>query len=382
MATFVKGAAIPNAREYGLYKKVGETFESVAFRTKGRDENIFIVDGYIDSQGRLQEGHAEACYTNFIHVDALENEPISGACFYVSPTSSVKAVNFYEDADETTFVGAMPYDDTMLGTHGVYDVKYCAEAFGAKYIRFSGLADEQNFVCFTNNIFFALDQYKDKLPKGETHHLVVQAIGEGGVDLDGDGVIYADSDYGGKADAQGNPTSEPLEYTPAIEATGAVLLDELTGKTLKGATYGSGGALFGVPTHIPRGTLISAIDIPAAAGSTYSNPSGSITVDAIKIYRINTSGVIEEELFSGTNIDSTANDNGTQVYHLEINKVLSSETNIGIWVNPADTTSAPSIAYCSGKSSFGPVYFGATKAVGETVTFNSTSFHPAFVIYK
>lgn len=169
-------------------------------------------------------------------------------------------------------------------------------------------------------------------------------------------------------------------------STGEVLINEFEGKTMKGGSYGSGGIMYGVQTNIPAGTYISHIDIPACSGASYSNPTSSITLDEIKIYRIDTSGLIAEELANETNITSFASDTtetaGTQIYRVDIQKTVSSTSHIGIMVNPSDTYTAPTIPYVSGTSSLGKCYMGSVKSVGNTITFNNSSYYPAFVIYK
>lgn len=385
MAVFVRGSGIEKATAYDLLRKVGDTYEKVWRKTFGKQQPE-IMSGYINESGASATSQY-AKYSEMIDVtDFDENDNTTQAFTMLSSIAGVSGalvVAFYtKKEDYTSFVYGYTADElTEL---------WGADYTGANLVAFAQ-QHKANYVVFTvdvnadlwyytpNKINFRLDEYVNfwnVLPAGQTHYLAVKAIGEGGVDLDGDGKIYADSGNGGDA------SGEPLVYAPAVEAKGEVILDEFTGKTLKGGTYGEGGALYGIQTNLPQGTYISAIDIPAAQGSTYSNPTSPITLNEIKIYRISTNGLIEEELFSGTNIASAANDEGTQIYHLEINKLMPSVSNIGIWVNPANTTSAPTIPYCNGQSSLGKCYFGATKTVGDTIAFDNTSFNAAFIIYN
>lgn len=165
-----------------------------------------------------------------------------------------------------------------------------------------------------------------------------------------------------------------------------VLIDEYTGKTLTGGTYGAGGALYVMPTNIAAGTYISHIDFPACSGNKYSNPAEPITLDSLIIYRVDTNGYIAEELANVEDITSFESDRdetaGLQIYRVNINKKLANTSHIGIRVTPANTTTAPTIPYVSGVSSLGNCYFGGVKGIGDTVTLNTTSFHAAYVIYK
>ena len=73
-----------------------------------------------------------------------------------------------------------------------------AKQHNANYVVFTVDVNADLWYYTPNKINFRLDELTDfwqVLTAGETHQLVVKAIGEGGVDLNGDNIIYADSDY-------------------------------------------------------------------------------------------------------------------------------------------------------------------------------------------
>lgn len=197
--TDIKGNAIENAVGYQLFKKVDENYTSIASYNCGNDYECFTAGAKLTSDGALTSNTdwVNELVTDFILVDHLANNK-DNMCALVHPDSSDSSrvvIAFYKTNDGSTFVTGATYNEWMNSV-GVTaeDVKLSAESAGAKYVRFSSPKNETVpcYVCFTNEILFPLDDLK--LDVG-THQLVVKAIGEGDVDLNGDGTIYQDSDY-------------------------------------------------------------------------------------------------------------------------------------------------------------------------------------------
>lgn len=232
MSLFVRGSGIEKATAYDLLRKVGNTYEKVWRKTFGKQQPE-IMSGYINESGASATSQY-AKYSEMIDVtDFDENDNTTQAFTMLSSIMGVSGallIAFYtKKEDYTSFV------------YG-YTANELTELWGADYTG-ANLVDlaqqhKANYVVFTvdvnadlwyytpNKINFRLDEYVNfwnVLPAGQTHYLVVKAIGEGGVDLDGDGIIYSDSDYGG--DADGNP----LEYTAEVSSNGAWLSELLTG---------------------------------------------------------------------------------------------------------------------------------------------------------
>lgn len=218
MATFVKGNAIENAVEYELYEKTeDDKYSLVTYAPCGKNYTFFDKVGlhgtHIDDDGNLTYDGSEEddCCTWFIHVDDLVDDETTGICVSIHPNydhSNWIAVAYYRGCTDygTIFGGGMAFNNQdYVGWHAE-DIRYMAASYNAKYVVFYSKRDPSNginpWVNTRKDIMFRPDDYN--LPQG-VHQLVVKAIGEGGVDLDGDGVIYEDSDYCLGAD--GNPLS-------------------------------------------------------------------------------------------------------------------------------------------------------------------------------
>ena len=201
MSTFVKGNAIANAKKYWLYKKDNDNYSLVAAHYCGLHTDAFMFNAYIGSGGKFYEGGGSIC-TDFIHVDSLANDSDTNVCARLYSDADVPSkpiVVFYKNfGDYTSYVTSLTFEDIGFVGNGLSAeyIKSVAKNYGASYVVFCSKQESGTWVCFTKDIFFCLDDYADRLPTGQTHYLVVKAIGEGGEDLDGDGVIYADSEYG------------------------------------------------------------------------------------------------------------------------------------------------------------------------------------------
>lgn len=195
-----------------------------------------------------------------------------------------------------------------------------------------------------------------------THQLVVKAYASG----------YLDSAY-----------SNEVSYVVQGTSTGTKIVDEITGVTMSGGTYGSGGSMYGVNVSLPAGTYISEIVFPACAGSKYANPTSSISIQEIVIYRVDTAGVISDELARVSNLASEPDASGMHCYRVPVNKTLSAESDLAFLINPADTSKEPTVPYCTGMSAnLGKCYFGNVKAPGTTISFTTSNYYPAFAVYS
>ena len=219
MAKFVRGIGIENATAYELYKKNGDNYEFVARKYIGkRDCNGY---SYAITQSGWLIGSTISTTSGMIDVtDFDENNNTKEALKISKPTdyrSEYLACAFYKTKNTNSFVGGYTWNafnlHLTIGTK-IFTGKKIAElakSLGANYVRFCGAptnGEENPFWIYTpNKINFRLDEYTSKLPEGETHQLVVKALGEGGVDLNGDGVIYEDSEYCLGKDGK------PLSYT-------------------------------------------------------------------------------------------------------------------------------------------------------------------------
>lgn len=236
MAKYIKGDAIPNARGYQLCKKVGYEYLPVASYNCGKNYNRFLQGCFLGIDGALNSGEASDVYTDFIHIDLIAEEIIKADIGWdeilsrkffdieVHNRGNVLVAFYTKYGDYNSCVGTLTFED-MEGDPDIgggvgfewENIKAYAENLHAKYIILSGVEssdpEHPNWVYFTDKIFFCLDAYPEELPEGETHYLVVKAIGEsdGTVDTNNDGIIYIDSDHGGK----NHPSQplEPVEYT-------------------------------------------------------------------------------------------------------------------------------------------------------------------------
>jgi hypothetical protein len=174
--------------------------------------------------------------------------------------------------------------------------------------------------------------------------------------------------------------------TTIVGPTGAVLLDDVTGVTLGGGSYGAGGIMFGLQTNFAARTYVSHVDLLACKGATYSNPTEPITTGAIVIYRVDSSGKIMEELArvesSTSFVSEEPETSGSHIYRIPVEKTVTDIANLAIVLNPADTASAPTAAYAKGVSAnLGKCYMGSVKTIGDTISFTNSSYHLPCVIY-
>lgn len=218
MSFFVRGAAIPNATAYNLMKKTGDAYHTIAIQPVNK--SLAIDYGYITSEG-IPGGEMKYGFSDFINVDSLPKT--EGILSF----SGVVTVSSYGSEDYSDFLGIQSVGSGSLEGGNATGVTVDAATLKSysNNVKFIVLSGEKTMSMSYSEIFFCLDDYADLLPAGQTHHLVVKAIGEGGVDLDGDGIIYSDSDYGGDADGK------PLEYTPKETDSGVWLSELLTGNS-------------------------------------------------------------------------------------------------------------------------------------------------------
>lgn len=208
MATFVKGIGVENATAYKLFKKNGDQYTEIATAEPQKVNIDFNIEGYVSADG-VDYPNDNVKHTTFIPISLLvddedgyclrylnyENEGYPKILFYDSSYNVVATINAEQIATDT--VTAKWIKD-----------KAAQKAPTATYVIFNSAlnAPLKDYVT-VNGIFFELDNYASVLPAGQKHYLVAKAIGEGDVDLNGDGVIYQDSDY------FGDEFQEPLEYT-------------------------------------------------------------------------------------------------------------------------------------------------------------------------
>lgn len=235
------------------------------------------------------------------------------------------------------------------------------------------LADGTELATQTTNVSTGIDfdlSTISQLKAAGTYELGVKAIS-------GDTTKFLDS-------LMSNLVSYVVEAGPV--APGGVLLDEYTGRTLGGGSYGAGGITYGIQTNFPSGTYVSCIDFIATKSNKYANPTAPITTGKISIYDINSSGKIVSllaEVESATSFVSEEElTNGIHVYRVNIDKTLTNP-NIAVTFNPADTSSAPTAAYATGGSpELGKCYFGSVKVIGDTVSYSQGNYYLPFVIYN
>lgn len=177
-----------------------------------------------------------------------------------------------------------------------------------------------------------------------------------------------------------------VEINTNPNPTSVVLRDEFAGASLGGGSYGAGGLMFGLNTNFAPGTYISHIDLIACSGSKYSNPTEAITTGEIAIYQVDTSGILKSELARVSSATSFVSDtdetSGTYIYRILIDKTVSENSNLAVKVVPANTSTAPTVAYAKGMSpNLGAGYMGAVKAIGESIASTQSSYFLPCVIY-
>lgn len=182
-----------------------------------------------------------------------------------------------------------------------------------------------------------------------------------------------------KVSTEGDVEEDPNNW-------GTIILNDISNATLGGGTYGAGGAMFGLQTNFITDTYISHIDFIATSGSAYKQPTEPITVGPIIIYQTSNDGTLQNEIAnvsSSTSFISEAEESlGKHIYRISINNTVPAGTNISVLVNPADTKTAPTIAYATGVSTnLGPCYFGAVKSIGTKLTYNSSNYYLPCAIY-
>jgi hypothetical protein len=206
MANNLIGAPVANATSYKLFKKNGSNYTEVASANVQLTNLEFTNDGYYDFDGKwhIDQGYG-ARSTDFIPLTALANDSDGYCLRYLEPMENTypKVVFFSKNF---TFMGAADIYALQAGnasatTFTVDQIKATmtgANATGAAYAVFiSGWDDDYsgaNDSVTIKGIYFNLDEVSG-LASGTTHSLVVQAIGEGGTDVNGDGIIYTDSGY-------------------------------------------------------------------------------------------------------------------------------------------------------------------------------------------
>ena len=208
MANNLIGAPVANATAYKLFKKNGSNYTEVASAGVQLTKLKFTNEGYYDYEGKwyIDQGIG-ARSTDFIPLTALANDSDGYCLRYLEPGAPEypKAVFFSKNF---TFMGAASIYVLQMGNetataftvdqikNSMSDME--VNAAGAAYVVFiSGRGDDYsgaNDSVTIKGIYFNLDEVQG-LASGTTHSLVVKAIGEGGTDINGDGIIYTDSGY-------------------------------------------------------------------------------------------------------------------------------------------------------------------------------------------
>ena len=226
MAKFVRGNPIPNATGYRLLKKYGDGYGLIYQKSIGKQQ-IGELNCLINTDGSIVYNQRANFSGMIVATDFDEDDTKTTAvCLTSVPfVGDYLAVAFYTKKDDySSFVGGYRFEELAQAWTSQFtgaNIVLAAKSLKATYVAFCTDVTSDFWIYTPNKINFCLDEYKNpsQLPEGETHQLVVQALGDpNGVDTDGDGkidTIYEDSQYGGKADANGNPTSEPLVYNPS-----------------------------------------------------------------------------------------------------------------------------------------------------------------------
>ena len=212
MSKLLKGNAVYGATSYKLFTKSGDSYTLIDTVEEKNVvvKNTFGNKGYIDNSGNLVDNvnaAYEKYHSDMFNINELANGP-GGYCVgaFDSSYNEYPKICFFADNTLGSFIKGVFVNEGVGDTLTVEQIR--AYANGAKYVIFNSdtekVTDSGQDVVYTYKGFeFDLEKYE--FPNG-TNYLVVKAIGEGGVDINGDGKIYTDSDYGG--DANGNP----LEY--------------------------------------------------------------------------------------------------------------------------------------------------------------------------
>lgn len=205
MANNLIGAPVANATAYKLFKKNGSNYTEVASATVQLTKLKFINDGYYDSTGKWYINQSSGVKsTDFIPITALANDT-DGYCLRYLETMETAYPKVAFFSKNFTFMGSAGVDilqggNTSATAFAVERIMVARDevAPGAAYAVFmSGTVDDYagaNDSVTIKGIYFNLDEVSG-LASGTTHSLVVQAIGEGGTDINGDGIIYTDSGY-------------------------------------------------------------------------------------------------------------------------------------------------------------------------------------------
>lgn len=205
MANNLIGAPVANATAYKLFKKNGTNYTEVASANVQLTKLKFTNDGYYDSTGKWYINQSLGVKsTDFIPITALANDT-DGYClrYLEAEETPYPKVAFF--SKNFTFMGSAGVDilqggNTSATAFAVERITVARDevAPGAVYAVFmSGTVDDYagaNDSVTIKGIYFNLDEVSG-LASGTTHSLVVQAIGEGGTDINGDGIIYTDSGY-------------------------------------------------------------------------------------------------------------------------------------------------------------------------------------------
>lgn len=208
MANNLIGLPVENATAYKLFKKNGTNYTELATAGVQPTKLKFTNEGYYDYDGKwhINQGSGVKS-TDFIPITALADDTDGYCLRYLEPGAPEfpKAVFFSKNF---TFMGAASIYVLQAGNESAtsftaQQIKTAmgdmeVNAVGAAYVVFtSGRGDDYlgaNDSATIKGIYFNLDEVQG-LASGTTHSLVVQAIGEGGTDLNGDGIIYTDSGY-------------------------------------------------------------------------------------------------------------------------------------------------------------------------------------------
>lgn len=197
MATFIKGEGVPHAKGYVLYYDGGGT-NYAGIKPVGN-----VPFGYegerIASNGTIETTELSIAHTDMYDVADFDETDYTNpcVCLYAPNGDALEQVLFlYGEKDNfSSFIRSYAFEelndlteDTLSGGH----IVELAKSNNANYVAFcSDTSANQPEVILPNKICFRLDDHPFEV--GE-HTLYVEAIGEGGEDTDGDGIIYEGSD--------------------------------------------------------------------------------------------------------------------------------------------------------------------------------------------
>lgn len=188
MAIYIKGDVVPNAKGYSLHKLEnidGKTLH-IPIDRKLTGKSFYRNLGRIDFDGQIINDPGWS-YSPMIDISLLVDLEPDGCVDYFGGDAGTNTVmSLYRTRDDySSFItGFNSYE--IAGSTKLSHLKSFLEYGGAKYVVFCK-PGSSIWVNTKSELNFCLDDYPNTLPAGQTHTLVVRAIG--------DGVNYSDSEY-------------------------------------------------------------------------------------------------------------------------------------------------------------------------------------------